>query len=518
MSESSSANPTGNDVIVVGDSPTAFASALDFAELGLTVALFLPPSAWVSRGWPVGPVADSQGHVSAFIERFAQSTQQPEQRDPRLAVQRTSAPTLGLPTEDGAWGVLPEPHVLGIPAVPLHELVTALVGGSGATRGYLDRLLPVLRVGKATSLDRLVRARLGSRIADRLVAPVVAARFGCSLAEAEVPVVAPGLNEAVTRAGSLSGGVLALAERWNAHEQRVMPASGWATLREAALQKLQAYRVQVMEDTLPDAAWLGSDTHDPEATQAGPGIWTVRAPSADARSDIETLSAGLTESEAACADFAPATARVVVVDLPDPAAMAFPAAREILPQLQQLPVRDTATVPAHILPESALHHAVRRSPVGGDASGAFTGIVAHAAGVPEGSTVLIHTTAGSEATLELRLPVTSAVETRSPRDATRSNGLAPSPEMQRAQAAAVAAARELGVTVAATESWHAHRSAVPAATESARAVQELVRAQVHAGASSRVVQGALIHGGSLDTALGEARARTVPLRRHLSGI
>ena len=118
------------------------------------------------------------------------------------------------PNPAGAWvrnGTrtvpLPKAGLLGIPSSPLATDVVAAIGWGGAVRAYLDRLLPVLKIGQERKLGTLVRKRMGSKVLTELVSPVVTGVYSADPDDLDVDVVAPGLNAALTRLGSLSGAV-----------------------------------------------------------------------------------------------------------------------------------------------------------------------------------------------------------------------------------------------------------------------------------------------------------------------
>ena len=118
------------------------------------------------------------------------------------------------PNPEGAWvrlpsGTVPLPKagLLGIPSSPLAADVVRAIGWTGAWRAYLDRLRPVLTIGQERSLGALVRKRMGSRVLERLVAPVTTGIYAAQPDDLDIAVVAPGLNAALTRQGSLSGAV-----------------------------------------------------------------------------------------------------------------------------------------------------------------------------------------------------------------------------------------------------------------------------------------------------------------------
>ncbi|WP_402469909.1 protoporphyrinogen/coproporphyrinogen oxidase [Isoptericola aurantiacus] len=131
------------------------------------------------------------------------------------------AAELGLdvvePAPLSAWGYaagrafpLPKAGVLGIPATPWAADVRAAVGWAGALRGSLDRVLPRFVGAHADDLGSLVRARLGRRVTDRLVAPVAGGVHSAPLDRLAVSAVAPGLADRFAVEGSLTRAVGAL--------------------------------------------------------------------------------------------------------------------------------------------------------------------------------------------------------------------------------------------------------------------------------------------------------------------
>lgn len=128
------------------------------------------------------------------------------------------------PSPGGAWlqvegraVPLPKASLLGIPSSPLAQDVIDAIGWGGALRAYADRLMPFLRIGQDDALGPLVRRRMGRRVLERLVAPLAGGVYSADPERLDIDVVAPGLNNAVTRAGSLSGGVAVLLEERGSH-------------------------------------------------------------------------------------------------------------------------------------------------------------------------------------------------------------------------------------------------------------------------------------------------------------
>lgn len=161
---------------------------------------------------------------------------------------------------------LPESPALGVPANPFASEVTSIIGWGGVWRAYLDRLKPVLTIGNAENLGELVRERMGAKVRDRLVAPHTRAELRLDPDGVVIDVALPELNGALTRAGSLSGGVGLL-------EQPAPPLglSGGVGRIAAALRA----RIGELGGTVYDHARVTS------ARQTG-DEWTLQIATADA--------------------------------------------------------------------------------------------------------------------------------------------------------------------------------------------------------------------------------------------
>jgi oxygen-dependent protoporphyrinogen oxidase len=141
------------------------------------------------------------GHVRALVDDLDLGDDVARPEDRRVWV-------AGLPGDAAA--ALPEGGLLGIPVNPFTSDVRAIIGWRGAWRAYADRLRPVLTIGQERSLGRLVRARVGDRVADRLVAPVTSGVYSADPDDIDVDIAAPGLNAALSRTGSLLSAVAIL--------------------------------------------------------------------------------------------------------------------------------------------------------------------------------------------------------------------------------------------------------------------------------------------------------------------
>ncbi|WDG18482.1 protoporphyrinogen oxidase [Microbacterium sp. Clip185] len=196
-------------VVVVGGGVAGLVAALDFAKLGFRVTV-LEASAQPGGVLRSAEVAGLSVDVGA--ESYAT----------RGGTVRALIDELGIgdevvtPAAGGAWvaglpggraAPLPRGGVLGIPENPFDPSVRRVIGWSGAWRAYLDRLRPPLTIGHDRSLGHLVRSRMGQAVLDRLVAPVTSGVYSARPDDIDVDLAAPGLNAALTRAGSLSGAV-----------------------------------------------------------------------------------------------------------------------------------------------------------------------------------------------------------------------------------------------------------------------------------------------------------------------
>jgi oxygen-dependent protoporphyrinogen oxidase len=176
---------------------------------------------------------------------------------------------------------LPSGGVLGIPGSPLADDVRRVLDGSGAARAYLDRLLPVIKVGRYERLGALVRGRMGPRVLERLVAPVVESVYGVDAETVPVDAIAPRLNPAITLTGSLSAAVLQLRGAAPAGSAVQGLVGGVARLVDALARDL----VRLGVDVRRDAEVIGV-----HPAPTGPGF-TVVTPREDVTADAVVVAA-----------------------------------------------------------------------------------------------------------------------------------------------------------------------------------------------------------------------------------
>ncbi|MDH2443582.1 FAD-dependent oxidoreductase [Amnibacterium sp. CER49] len=255
-------------VVVVGGGVAGLVAARRLALRGAAVTLLERrerPGGRVARGQVAGTVVDTGA------ESFAV----------RGGTVRGLLTDLGLEADlvdpaGSAWVALgnrtvplPAGGVLGIPASPLADDVRRVVDWPGALRAYADRLVPVLRVGRYDRLGPLVRGRMGQRVLERLVAPVVESVYGVDPDEVEVDAIAPQLNAAITATGSLSAAVLRLRSAAPAGSAVQGVRGGVARLVDALLDDLERFGVAVR--TGQEVLGVHPEPHGPGFTVVTPG-------------------------------------------------------------------------------------------------------------------------------------------------------------------------------------------------------------------------------------------------------
>lgn len=203
-------NP-GRTAIVVGGGISGLLAARELARAGIRTTVLEAGPSW---GGCVGSHVVGGLTLDSGAESFA--TRSTAVAD--LAAELGIADGIVAPNPGGAWVQLPDgprelprTGVLGIPANPWDPEVRRSLGFLGSLRASLDALLPAsLGTGGAdTSVAALVRARMGRRVLDRLVAPVVGGVHSADPAVLDIDMVAPGLRAGIREHGSLAAAVAA---------------------------------------------------------------------------------------------------------------------------------------------------------------------------------------------------------------------------------------------------------------------------------------------------------------------
>ncbi|RNL53316.1 protoporphyrinogen oxidase [Arthrobacter oryzae] len=201
----------GTTAVVVGGGISGLLAARELALAGVRTTVLEASADW---GGCVGSHTVAGLTLDSGAESFAT----------RSTAVADLATDLGLegeivaPNPGGAWVQLPDgprelpkTGVLGIPANPWDPEVRRSLGLAGTLRAALDVLLPASlgTAAEATSVADLVRRRMGRRVLERLVAPVVGGVHSADPAELDVDMVAPGLRDGIRRHGSLAAAVSA---------------------------------------------------------------------------------------------------------------------------------------------------------------------------------------------------------------------------------------------------------------------------------------------------------------------
>lgn len=204
------------DVVVVGAGIAGLVAARACAHLGLSVLILEASDAaggCVGRTELAGLTLDTGAEGFATRNDTVAKLLAELKLDGDIVDPNPAGAWLRLPPLKGTEAItvpMPKLSLLGIPGSPLAEDVVAAIGWRAATRAYLDRVRPVLTIGNEKNLGALVEKRMGKAVLDRLVSPISTGVYSADAHNLDVDVVAPGLNAAITRAGSLSGAVTLL--------------------------------------------------------------------------------------------------------------------------------------------------------------------------------------------------------------------------------------------------------------------------------------------------------------------
>jgi len=253
--------------VVLGGGISGLLAARELAAAGRTVTVLEATSSW---GGCVGSHVVAGLTLDSGAESFAtRSTAVAE-----LAGELGLGGNIVTPRPGGAWVQLPDgprelpkTGVLGIPANPWDPEVRRTLGFVGSLRASLDKYLPASLGASSdvTSVSALVRARMGRRVLERLVAPVVGGVHSADPGLLDVDMVAPGLRAGIREHGSLAAAVA--AQRRASTQPSVAKAGsavaglegGMHTLVSALLSDLGSRGVTLLGGTAADAVERTAD-------------------------------------------------------------------------------------------------------------------------------------------------------------------------------------------------------------------------------------------------------------------
>ncbi len=278
----------------MGGGVSGLVAARELAMAGVRVTVLEAGSSW---GGCVGAHVVGGLSLDSGAESFA--TRNTAVAD--LARELGLGSAIVAPHPGGAWVQLPEgprelpkTGVLGIPANPWDPEVRRSLGMAGALRASLDRWLPVSlgTAAEVTSVSRLVRTRMGNRVLQRLVAPVVGGVHSADPSLLDVDMVAPGLRSGIRDQGSLAAAVA--AQRKAAKGAGAGPAKagsavaglqgGMHTLVAALVKDLAGRGVRLLAGQRVDSIQRSSDgwriTASGSAYDAGQVVVALDGPAA----------------------------------------------------------------------------------------------------------------------------------------------------------------------------------------------------------------------------------------------
>ncbi|SEJ35208.1 protoporphyrinogen/coproporphyrinogen oxidase [Demequina mangrovi] len=252
-------------VLVVGGGVAGLLAARRHARRGAVVTVLEAGPGWGGR---VSPISVSGMTLDAGAESFATRTPHVEALVRELGL----GADLVAPTRAPAWVVSPERSYalpttgwLGIPTRPLHHEVRRIIGWGAAAEAALERSRPLGDVPDDATVGSLVRSRLGERVADMLVAPVLQGVYSRPLDELPLAAIDPTLPQQLREAGSL----LALAER----RRRLAPAGSAVLGLRGGIWRITA----ALADAAREAGARLVVRTAAETAEHRDGAWHVRA-------------------------------------------------------------------------------------------------------------------------------------------------------------------------------------------------------------------------------------------------
>ena len=197
-------NEKAPTAIVIGGGPSGLISARRLAAAGMRVTLLEQRH---HLGGAVGAHEVGGLLLDSGAESFA--TRSPIVSD--LVKELGLGDQIVTPNSYGSWLYLPQgarrtpsTGIMGIPGNVNDKSLIPVIGKNGLRRAQVDKFLPVSAGENAKTLGELVRIRMGQKVLDNLVAPVVSGVYSTHPDKLDVDATIPGLREAFRKHRSLA--------------------------------------------------------------------------------------------------------------------------------------------------------------------------------------------------------------------------------------------------------------------------------------------------------------------------
>lgn len=232
--------------IVIGGGPSGLISARRLAAAGMRVTLLEQRH---HLGGAVGAHEVGGLLLDSGAESFA--TRSPIVSD--LVKELGLGDQIVTPNSYGSWLYLPQgarrtpsTGIMGIPGNVNDKSLIPVIGKSGLRRAQVDKFLPVSAGENAKTLGELVRIRMGQKVLDNLVAPVVSGVYSTHPDKLDVDATIPGLREAFRKHRSLSAAAAAFRSAAPAGSQVAGIIGGMNQLSERLVEELYAAGVRIV--------------------------------------------------------------------------------------------------------------------------------------------------------------------------------------------------------------------------------------------------------------------------------
>lgn len=232
--------------LVVGGGIAGLVAARDLARAGLRVSLV---ESRPQFGGAVGSHMVAQTVLDSGAESFATRTRDVAELIDELGL----SDRVCAPDQAGSWVYLPDgprpgerSGVLGIPGDLDSPALKETLGRFGWWRAKQDLKRPARIGARSNTVGELVRARMGSAVVDKLVAPFTLGVHSLHPDDLDVDSVAPGLKRALREKGSLVAAAASLRAATPAGQNVASLRGGMNVLAEALVRDLTRRGVKLV--------------------------------------------------------------------------------------------------------------------------------------------------------------------------------------------------------------------------------------------------------------------------------